>query len=175
MLNCRRVVPAGRDEFLRLLTDWTVLMRTLRALLNPAHRFLHGAVLLVRKDCARLLCRRLCRRAWPLRALHLLDAALDGFGLLLQVLNALLRRIELLQLLQALLLRGGCLLEQLYAPLCGVCRLLRVLLGCGRLLCLINALLRIVAVAVARQHFDVWPAPSVIRVCRGNGQSANRC
>ena len=109
-----------------------------------------------------------------MHTLHLLDAALDGFGLLLQVLNALLRRIELLQLLQALLLRGGGLLEQLYAPLCGVCRLLRVLLGRGRLLELINALLRVIAVAVARQHFEVWPPPSVIRVCRGNGHSANR-
>jgi hypothetical protein len=111
MLNCRRVVPARRDEFLGLLTDWTVLMRTLRALLNPAHRLLHGAVLLMRKDCSRLLCRHLLRRARPLHALHLLNAALDGFRLLLQVLNALLRRIELLQLLQALLLRGRGLLE----------------------------------------------------------------
>jgi hypothetical protein len=150
-------------------------MRTLRALLNPAHRFLHGAVLLMRKDCARLLCRHLCRRPWPLHALHLLDASLDGFGLLLQVLNALLRRIELLQLLQALLLRGGRLLEQLHAPLRGVRRLLRVLLGRSGLLRLIHALLRIVPVAVVRQHFDVWPPPSVIRVCCGNGQSANRC
>ena len=145
-------------------------MRTLRALLNPAHRFLHGAVLLMRKDCARLL----CRRAWPLHALHLLNAALDGFGLLLQVLNALLRRIELLQLLQALLLRGGGLLEQLHAPLRGVRRLLRVLLGRSGLLRLINGLLRIVSVAVARQHPEVRPPPSLIRVCRGNGQSANR-
>jgi hypothetical protein len=174
MPNSRWVAPARRNEFLCLLTDCSVLTRAMHALLNLAHRVLHSAVLLVLKDRPRLLRRYLCRGRRPLRALHLLDAALDGFGLLLQVLNALLRRIDLLQLLQALLLRGGGLLEQLHASLCGFRRILRLLLRPSGLLQLINALLRAAAVALARQHPEVRPSPACVCVRRRENQRARR-